>query len=128
MKPDTDADVFLSEINQIRDELSVLNETVSTERLTTIILHVVPAEMYLTEKHEAIRDLDLSLEQIQQMMRTIFIINHLKRVSVTKNNRESKRHQEPNRRGCRKSAMSTAFITCHYCKKTGHKKRDYKIN
>ena len=43
MKPDTDPDVFLSEINQIRDELSVLDETVSTERLTTIILDALPA-------------------------------------------------------------------------------------
>ena len=40
MKPDTDPDVFLSEINQIRDELSVLDETVSTERLTTIMLYL----------------------------------------------------------------------------------------
>ena len=36
MKPDTDTDVFLSEINQIRHELGVLDETISAERLTTI--------------------------------------------------------------------------------------------
>ena len=36
MKPDTDPDVFLSEIDQIRDELGVLDETVSMESLTTI--------------------------------------------------------------------------------------------
>ena len=62
------------------------------------------------------------------MMRTIFI-SHSKRVSVTKNNKESKMYQEPNRRGrekFRESAMSTAFITCQYCKKPGHKVRDYK--
>ena len=70
MKPDTDLDIFLSETNQIRDELSVLDETVSTERLTTIILDVLPAEVYSTVKLEAIRDPDLSLEQIQRMMRT----------------------------------------------------------
>ena len=50
MKPDTDPDVFLSEINQVRDELGVLDETVSTERLTTIILDALPAEMYLKSK------------------------------------------------------------------------------
>ena len=70
MKPDTDLDIFLSETNQIRDELSVLDETASTERLTTIILDVLPAEVYSTVKLEAIRDPDLSLEQIQRMMRT----------------------------------------------------------
>ena len=123
MKSDTDPDVFLSEINQIRDELGVLDKTVSTERLTTVIIDALPAEMYSTVKLEAVRDPDLSLEQIQRMMRTIFI-NHSGRLPVTKKNPESKRYQESKRR-CREigkqSAMSTAFITCHYCKKPGPK-------
>ena len=61
-------------------------------------------------------------------MRTIFI-NYLERVSVTKNNPESKRYQKSNRRGrenSRQSAMSTAFITCYSCKKTDHKVWDCK--
>ena len=63
MQVDTDSDVILSEINQIRDELNVLDGAVSTERLTTIILDALPAEiMYSTVKIEAIRDPDLSLE------------------------------------------------------------------
>ena len=77
---------------------------------------------------EAIRDPDLSLEQIKRMMRTIFI-NHSERLSVTKNNPEYNRYQGSNRRGRetgRESAMSTAFITCHYCKKAGHKVRECK--
>ena len=126
MKPDTDPDVFLSEQNQIRHELGVLDETVSTECLTTIILDALPAEIYSTVKLEAIRDPDLSLEHIQRMMRTIFI-NHLEKTSVTEKNQESKKYHESNRR-CRKngreSAMSTAYITCHYCKKTGYKVGD----
>ena len=127
MKPDTDPDVFLSAINQIRDELGVLDETISTERLTPIILDALPAKMYSTVKLEAIRDLDLSLEHIQRMMRTIFI-NHLERVSGTRKNQGTKKNLESNRRcreNGRESAMSTAFITCHYCKKTGHKVRDF---
>ena len=75
MKPDTDPAVSLSEMYQIRDELDVLDETVSTDRLTTIILDALLDEMYSTVQLEAIRDPDLSLEQIQRMMRTIFI-NH----------------------------------------------------
>ena len=55
----------------------------STERLTTIILDALSAEKYLTVKLEAIRDPDLSLEQIQRMVRTIFM-NHSERLSVTK--------------------------------------------
>ena len=126
MKPDTDPDFFQSEINQIRDELGVFDETVSTERLTTIILDALPAKIYSIVKLEAIRDPGLSLEQIQRMMRTIYI-NHSERLSVTKKNPESKRYQGSNRRGRetgRESAMSTALITCHYCKKPGHKVRD----
>ena len=122
MEPDTDPDVFLSEINQMRDELGVLDEMVSTEHLTTIILDALPAEMYSTVKLEAIRDPDLSLEQIERMMRTIFI-NHLERVSETKKNQESNRRSRENGRA---SALSTPFITCHYCKKTGHEVRDCK--
>ena len=64
MKPDSDSDILMSEINQIRDELGVFDETVSTERLTTIILDALPAEMYSTVKLEAVRDPDLSLEHI----------------------------------------------------------------
>ena len=62
MKPDTDPDAFLSEINQICDELGILDKTVSTECLTTITLDALPAETYSTAKLEAIRDPDLSLE------------------------------------------------------------------
>ena len=88
---DTDPDVFLSEINQIRDELGVLNETVSAERLATIILDALPAEMYSTVKLKAIRDPDLSLEQIQRRtIKTIFI-NHSERTSsVTKKKQSPK--------------------------------------
>ena len=84
--------------------------------------------MYSTVRLEAIRDPDLSLEQIQRIMRTIFI-NHSERLSATKNNPESNRYQGSNRRGRetgRGSAMSTALITCHYCKKPGHEVRDCK--
>ena len=84
--------------------------------------------MYSAVKLEAIRDPDLSLEQLQRMMRTIFI-NHSERVSVTKKNQESNRYQESDRRFREKGrgpAMSTAFMTGHYCKKTGHKAKDIK--
>ena len=64
MKPDTDPDLFLSEMHHIRDELGVLDETGPIEHLTTIILDALPAEIYSTVKLEAIRDPDLSLEQI----------------------------------------------------------------
>ena len=108
MKPDTDPDVFLSEINHIRDELGVLDKTVSTERLTTIILDALPAEMYSTVKLEAIRDPDLSLEQIQRMMRTIFI-NHSERLTVTKKKSESKRYQGSNHIGVGKLVVSQPY-------------------
>ena len=128
MKSDIDPDAFLSETNQIRDELGVLDETVSMVRLTVTILDALPAEMYSTVKLEAIRNPDLSLEHIQRIMRMIFI-NHSERLPVAKNKSESNRYQGSNCRGRetgRESAMSAAFITCHYCKKPGHKVRDCK--
>ena len=64
MKTDTATDVFLSEIIQIRDEHSVSDKVVVTERLTTIFLDALPAEMYSTVKCAAIRYPDLSLENI----------------------------------------------------------------
>ena len=49
---------------------------------------------------------------------------------MTKNNPQSNSYQGSNRRRGREtgreSAMSTALITCHYCKKPGHKVRDCK--
>ena len=55
-----------------------------------IILDALPADMYSTVKLEKIRDPCLNLEQIQRMLRTIFV-NYSERVSVTKNNQKSKK-------------------------------------
>ena len=151
MKADTDSAFFLSEINQIRHELSVLGKAVLTERLTIIILDTLPSvfggirsSVRYTEPLGFVQDTRdvmvlfdewfewlgvLTLERIQRMMRAIFI-NHSERLSVTKNNQESREKQQSNRRGWendRKSAMSTTFTACHYCKKTSHKVRDCKI-
>ena len=45
MKTYTDPDVFMLEINQIRDKLSDLDEVVSIERLTSIILDALLGKM-----------------------------------------------------------------------------------
>ena len=45
-----DSDVFLSEVFQLRDELSDLGEIVSNDRLTIIVLDVLPDEIYSTIK------------------------------------------------------------------------------
>ena len=59
MRSDVDPDVFLSEVFQLRDELDDLGETVTDERLTTIILDVLPEEMYSTVKIQSARGPDL---------------------------------------------------------------------
>ena len=128
MKPDTDPDVFLSKKKQIRVELSVLDEAAPNERLATITLDRLRAEIYSTVKLEAVRDLDLSLEQIEQMMITFFINQSEKKI-VRKNIQESRKKQQSNRRGRENGqelAMGTAFIAYHYCKKPGHILRDCK--
>ena len=51
MRSDVDPDVFLSKVFQLRDELDDLGETVTGERLTTIILDALPEDMYSTVKN-----------------------------------------------------------------------------
>ena len=51
-----DLDAFLSEVFQLRDELSDLEEGVSDERLRIIILDTLSEEMYSTVKIQSIRD------------------------------------------------------------------------
>ena len=50
MKTDNDYDMFLSETYEVRDELSGLDEVVSTKRLTAIILDPLPADKCLNVK------------------------------------------------------------------------------
>ena len=58
MRSDVDPDVFLSEVFHLCDKLDDLVETVTNERLTTIILDALPEEMYSTVKTQSVRDPD----------------------------------------------------------------------
>ena len=78
MRSDIGPDVFLSEVFQLCYELNDLGETVTDERLTTIILDALPEEMYSAVKMHSITDPDLGLAEIIGMMKTIFI-NHSER-------------------------------------------------
>ena len=123
MRADTDPGVFLSEVFQLRDELSALGEVASIERLTTIILDALPTEKCSTIKIQVIRGPDIGLEEVN-MIKTI-IINHSSRSSVPKRSQELNRKghdsgREPIMNG-RESAMANV-ITFHYCKKLGYKK------
>ena len=53
MRCDVDPDVFFSEVFQLRDELDDPGETVTNERLTTIILDALPEEMLLLFKEKS---------------------------------------------------------------------------
>ena len=88
MKANTDPDVFMSEIYQLRDELRDLDEVVPAKRLTTIILDTLPAEKYSTIKYQAFRDFNFSFEEIQSTMKTISINHSEKKSSVTKRGQE----------------------------------------
>ena len=79
------------------------------------------AGKYSALKFQAIGDPDLSLDNIQSTMKTIFV-NHSERSSVTK------RSQESNSKGCgggREFAMSAVVTYPHY-KTTGQKIKDNK--
>ena len=50
IKADTYPDIYMSEINQLRDELNDLEEVTFSERLTIITLDVLPAKQYSRAK------------------------------------------------------------------------------
>ena len=124
MRSDIDPDVFLSEVFQLRDELNNLGETVTDERVTTIILDALPEEMYSTVKMQSVNYPDLELEEIIGRTKTVFL-NHSKRSSVPRRSKESYRKvrssgHESRTDYVRESAMT---LTCHNCKKPGYKKK-----
>ena len=81
---------------------------------------------YSTVKIKAIRNPDFGLEEIMNMMKTIFI-NHSERSSVPTRSQEFYRRSRDGGRepttNCRESAILTV-ITCHDCEKSGHKNKD----
>ena len=127
IRSNIDPNVFLSEVFQLHDQLSDLGEVVSNERLETVILDALPDERYSRTKVQSVRDPNIGLEEIM-MMKTVFI-NHSERSSVPKISQESSREsrdwgRDP-KMNSRESAMAT-IITCHNCKKPGHRKKDCK--
>ena len=67
-----------------------MDEVESTKLFIAIILDVFSAEKYSNTNFQAIRDPDLRLNEIESIMKTIFI-NHSDRLSVTKICQESNR-------------------------------------
>ena len=127
MRYDIDPDMFLSNVFQLRDKLNDLDEVVTDERLTTIILDALPEEMYSTVKMQSVKDPELGLEEIVSMTKTIFI-NHSERSSVPKRSQELYRKvqnngREPKSDQGRKPGMT---FTCYSCKNPGHKIKDCK--
>ena len=117
--------MFLSEVFQLRDELNDLGEIATDERLTNIILDALLEEMYSKVKMQSVRGPELELEEIIGKIKTIFI-NHSESSSIPKRNKESYRKvcnsvREPRTDDVREFAM---ILTCHNCKKSGHKKKD----
>ena len=72
MRADIDPGAFLSEVFEIRNEISDLREVASDERLTTLILHALPEEMYSTVKVHSTRDPNFGLEEIISMAKKRF--------------------------------------------------------
>jgi len=88
--------------------------------MTTVILDALPSERYSVIKQQTIRDPDLSLVDVEHMMRTIYV-NHVEKSSAS---RESSLERRENVWG---SAMNTTggfrgFR--HYCRERRHKISD----
>ena len=105
-----------------------MGEAVTDKRFTTIILDALPKDMYSTFKTQSIRDPDLGLKEIIDMMKTIFI-NHSERSSAPRKSQESYRKvwnsgHEP--RADNVVGESAMTHTLHNCKNPRHKKKDCK--
>ena len=83
IRADTDPDMFVAEVHELRDERSDLNEVVSTDCMATAIFDALPAEKYLTITIQAMSNPDLSLGEVKSMMKEISL-NHSQRSSVKK--------------------------------------------
>ena len=87
MRSDVDPHVFLSEVFQLRGELSNLSEVASNERLTSIILDALPEEKYSPIKVQAMTGPGLGLGEIMNMVEIIFI-NYSESSSVLERSQE----------------------------------------
>ena len=82
MKDGTNPDAFLSLVYQLRNELSDLDEVVSGERLTVIILDALPVEKYSIIVIRAIKyPSNSKFEEIKSLTKTVFI-NHSERLEM----------------------------------------------
>ena len=89
IRADTDRDVIVAKTYELRDELSDLNEVVSTVRLATTIFDALPPEKYSTITIQAMNNPNLSLGEVTSMMKAI-LIKHSQR-SVPKRGQKSYR-------------------------------------
>ncbi|CAM9980923.1 unnamed protein product, partial [Sphacelaria rigidula] len=122
MSQGEDPDVFLSNIYQIKDELNNMNESVSDERLTDIIIEGL-ADDYSQIKYDAERDPDLSLSQIESTMRNSYV-NRLARGKSARKpvGRESAMYASSPLDSYSNSTLS--HNKCFNCGKPGHISRN----
>ena len=96
IRADTDPDIFVAEAYELRDELSDLNEVVSTNCMATTIFDALPAEKYSTITIQTTNSPNLSLGEVKSVMKAISI-NHSQRL-VPKRGQKSYRKSRDNGR------------------------------
>ena len=84
--------MFVAEAYELRDELSDLNEVVSTVCLATAIFDALPADKYSTITIQAMNNPHLSVGEVKSIMKAI-LINHSQR-SVPRKGQKSYRKSD----------------------------------
>ena len=107
-----DPDIFINEVNHLRDELVFMGEVIDDDSILDFVLEGLSDDC-VQIKYSAEADNDFSLDKAVITMRNMYANR------VTRNG--------PSRKAKgRESAMATtstssaALLTCSYCKKTGH--------
>lgn len=112
MEHGEDPDNFFSKVEYLIDDLAALNEPVTEHRKMDVILNGLTSD-YSLVKFQAMKDSELSLEDLMTMMRNLYV-NGLTRPGYT-NHRGSAMYSDGTGMKIDKSR-----VKCHGCGKFGH--------
>ncbi len=116
MEHGEDPDNFFSRVEYLIDDLAALNEPVTQHRKMDVILNGLTSD-YSLVKFQAMKDSELSLEDLMSMMRNLYV-NGLTRSGYT-SHRGSAMYSDGSGMTIDKSR-----VKCHRCGKFGHFKND----
>ena len=120
MEPGEDPDTYFVRIEQLIDDLAVLDEPITQHRKMDVILNGLTSDYNLV-KFQAMKDSELSLDDLMLMMRNLYVNGLIRRPGYT-NHRGSAMFSDGS------MTMDKSRLKCHGCGKFGHFKIDCRAN